>query len=289
MRVGRDEAANYDLVTAGQANTSLSDAMSLRGCTRTHVSFDMIHAGAMLEATLLVRHMMFGSDHPLVISASSFMMRYNSDRLAIQHRLTSHGTSHYESKFVRYFGLRLANWFHRMESSPVLIGAPDFEQIFDRLEVDDPTWCPSLPVAYLAPTSPVGVSQAAVARGDAASPSALVAPAPAPAATPAATSAPAPAPATDRARVETVQGPPVVPEIGVFAERISNCNVTKAIVRGGELPLSRASAQPCACAAGGTYKDSASLTAGAPWITVPISLKKLQRLWLGVKSPTPDG
>jgi hypothetical protein len=121
MIVGREKAANYDLMTAGQANTSLSDARSLRGCTRAHVSFDMIHAEAMLEAALLVLRMMFGSDQPLVISASSFMAHCNSDRLAIQHLLASHGASHYEAKFVQYFGLRLTKWFFRMESSPVLI------------------------------------------------------------------------------------------------------------------------------------------------------------------------
>jgi hypothetical protein len=192
MRVGREEASDYVLMTAGQANTSLSDIMILRGCTRARVTFDMIHAKAMLEATLLVLRMMFGSEHPLAISASSFMARYNSDRLAIHHRLASHGASHYEATCVRYFGLRLTNWFRRMESSSVLIGAPDCEQIFDRLEVDNPTWCPSLPAAYLAPPSRMGVSQAAIPRGDAVPPAVLVAPAPA--ATPAATSAPAPAP-----------------------------------------------------------------------------------------------
>jgi hypothetical protein len=113
-RVGREEASKYDLVTAGQANISLSDARSLRGRTRARVLFDMIHATAMLEATLMVLHIMFGSDHPLVISASSFMARYNSDRLVIQHHLASHGASHYESNFIRYFGLRLTNWFRRM-------------------------------------------------------------------------------------------------------------------------------------------------------------------------------
>jgi hypothetical protein len=207
--------------------------MSLKGCTRAHVSFDMIHAEAMLEATLLVLHMMFGLDHPLVISASSFMARYNSNRLSIQHRLASHGAIHYEATCVWYVGLRLANSLRRMESSPVLIGAPDFEQIFDRFEVDHPTWCPSLSAAYLAPPSRVGASQAAAARGSAAPPATLVAPALS--TTPVATSAPALAPA--RARVETVRGPPVVPEIAVFTERISNCNVTEAIVRGEKLHI----------------------------------------------------
>jgi hypothetical protein len=89
----------------------------------------MIHAKDMLEATLLVLHMIFGSDHPLVISTAYFVARYNSDRLAIQHHLASHDASHYEAKFVQYFGLRLANWFRGMESSPVLLAAPDFQQI----------------------------------------------------------------------------------------------------------------------------------------------------------------
>jgi hypothetical protein len=131
MRVGRDGATNYDLKTTGQANTSLSDAKSLRGCTRAHASLDMIHAKAILEATLLVLRKMFESDHHLVISASSFMASYNSDRLAIQHRLALHEASHYEAKCVRYLGLRLTNRFLRMELSPLLIGAPYFEQIFD--------------------------------------------------------------------------------------------------------------------------------------------------------------
>jgi hypothetical protein len=161
MKVGHDEAANYDIVTAGQANTSLSDANSLRWCTCAPVSFGVIHDEDMLEATLLVLHMMFGTDHPLAISASSFMVSYNSYRLAIQHRLARHGANHYEAKSVRYFGLCLTNWFRRMESSPVLIGAPDLEQIFDRLDVDNPTCWPSLPTACLAPPSRVGASQAA--------------------------------------------------------------------------------------------------------------------------------
>jgi hypothetical protein len=162
----------------------------------------MIHADAMLEDTILVFCMMFESNHSLAISATSFMARYNSDYLAIQHRLASHGASHYKAKFMRYFGLRLANWFRQMDVSPVLLAAPDFEHIFDRLEVDDPTWCPSLPSAYLAPPLRVGVSHASSARGAAMPPAALVAPALA--ATPATTSAPAPAPAPTQARVDTV-------------------------------------------------------------------------------------
>jgi hypothetical protein len=192
MRLGHDEAANYDIMNKGEVNNSLSDAMILRGCTWAHVSFDIIHGEAMLEATLLVLHVMFGSDHPLVISASSFMACYNSDRLAIQHSLASHGAIHYEARFVRYFGLRLTNWFRRMDSSTIPIGAPDFEQIVDQLEVDDPTWFPSLPAAYPTLPSRVGASQAAASREAATPPTVLVAPAPAAAL--AATSAPAPAP-----------------------------------------------------------------------------------------------
>jgi hypothetical protein len=103
--VGRDKAANYDLVTAGQANTYLSDARSLHGSTRAHISFDTIHAEAVIKATILVLHMMLGSDHPLVIGAASFMDRYNTDRLYIQHRLASQCTDHHKAKFVSYFSV----------------------------------------------------------------------------------------------------------------------------------------------------------------------------------------
>jgi hypothetical protein len=107
MRVGHKEATNYDLVTAGQANTSLSDARSLRGSTWAHVSVDMIHAEAMLESNIVVLHMMLGSYHPLVISTDAFMARYNADSLAIHHHLVSHCADHHEAKFVRYFSFCL--------------------------------------------------------------------------------------------------------------------------------------------------------------------------------------
>jgi hypothetical protein len=79
MLVGRNDAVYYDLVTAGQTDISMSDARSLRDSTSAHVTFRMIHADAMLEATILVIHMMLGSDHPLVKITVSFVTRYNAD------------------------------------------------------------------------------------------------------------------------------------------------------------------------------------------------------------------
>jgi hypothetical protein len=200
MGVGRDEATHYDLVTAGQANTSLSDTRSLRGSTHAHVSFDMIHMEAMIDATVLVLRMMLGSDHRLVISAASFMDRY----LSIQHCLASHCVDHHEAKFVHYFSVRLTNWFHRMESPPILLAASDFEQIFDRIKVDDPTCCPALPAYYMMLPQSLVVPPSTTPRM-ATSPASTV-----PTAAPVVPS-PSPAPARARVEVEVVRGPPVVP------------------------------------------------------------------------------
>jgi hypothetical protein len=145
MRVDHNEAAKYDLITSGQASTSLIDTRSLHGSTCTHVSFKI--AEAILEATILVLRVMLRSDHPLVISAASFMYRYNADRLSIHHRLASQCDDHHDAKFVQYFSLRLTNCFCQMESPPIILAAPDFEQIFSWLEVEDPTWCPALSAA----------------------------------------------------------------------------------------------------------------------------------------------
>jgi hypothetical protein len=111
--VGCDEAVNYDLVTAGQATISMSDAISLCGSAGVNVSFVMIHAEAMIEATVLVLRMMLGSDHPLVISTASSMARYNADHLFIQHHLASHCADHHQANFVWYFSVHLANWSRR--------------------------------------------------------------------------------------------------------------------------------------------------------------------------------
>jgi hypothetical protein len=121
MYIGHEEAAKYDLVTTGQGNSYLSDMNSLRGSTRAHVEFDMIHAKAMLEVMMLGFQMMLGSDHPLVISTESFMAQYNTYRLSIQYHLASHCSDHHKSHFVRYFSIQLTNWFRWMESSSVLL------------------------------------------------------------------------------------------------------------------------------------------------------------------------
>jgi hypothetical protein len=80
-----------------------------------YVEFDMIHAEAMLEATVLVLQMVIVSDLQLVISTGSFMARYHADRLLIHNLLTSHCLDHQKACFVWYFSIRHANWFHRME------------------------------------------------------------------------------------------------------------------------------------------------------------------------------
>jgi hypothetical protein len=187
MRVGHGEAENYNLVTAGQSSASLSDARSLRGSTRAHVSLDMIHAEDMIEATILVLRMMLGMDHPLVISAAFFMAGYNADRLFIQNHVTSHCADHHEANFVRYFSVRLTNWFRRMESPPILLVAREFDHIFDRLEVNDPTWCPAFPSSYLMPPQRMSGPPSAIPHM-AAAPASTV-----PAVAPASSSAPAPA------------------------------------------------------------------------------------------------
>jgi hypothetical protein len=99
MRMGRDKASHDYNVTADQGNTSLSDARTLRGSTHAHVSFGMIHADAMLEATIVVLCTMLGYDHSLVISAAYFMARYNADRLSVHHHLAINFADRHDTKF----------------------------------------------------------------------------------------------------------------------------------------------------------------------------------------------
>jgi hypothetical protein len=76
-------------------------------------------------------------------------------------RIETHCPSHPYAKVARYFQLRLVNWFRNIQTSIVLLPPPAFEDILRKLEVDDPTWAPTIPVAYLrAPPRAAGATPA---------------------------------------------------------------------------------------------------------------------------------
>jgi hypothetical protein len=112
-----------------------------------------------------------------------------------------------------------------MQTSSVLLLPPAFEDILRKLEVDDPTWAPTIPVAYLrAPPRAAGATPAGRLPN-----TATVATVPA---------RPAAGATTPAAESRLVRSPvPVLPDTTAeFGERIANTTITAAIARGGPLP-----------------------------------------------------
>jgi hypothetical protein len=109
-----------------------------------------------------------------------------------------------------------------MQTSSVLLPPPAFVELLRKLEVDDPTWAPTIPAAYI--RTPLRAPMAAPTSRQ-------------PTTALAATTHPAPAAAVP-AETRLVRSPvPVLPNIRTgFGERIANTTITAAIARGGPLP-----------------------------------------------------
>jgi hypothetical protein len=75
--------------------------------------------------------------------------QYDNNKVMYMSRIKAHCPAHPYAKVARYFELRLVNWFRNMQTSSVMLPPPAFEDLLRKLEVDDPTWAPTIPVAYI--------------------------------------------------------------------------------------------------------------------------------------------
>jgi hypothetical protein len=218
----RRTAEDYDLVTAGKTNTSLTDARSLRGTNVIHIDFDSVHAEARVDATLITLDAILGDDHTFAWALQQMWNRYTADRLVYQRRIEAHCRINPYACFLRAIQLRIVNWFRSMMSALVMPPPPNFAEILDRMDIEDPSWVPTIPLKYLfaAPSVPRPAPVAAPCAN----------PVPAPHAVPAPRAAPAAA--TPNRLVRTT----VIPDIATeFGSKIANSTVTAAIERGGTL------------------------------------------------------
>jgi hypothetical protein len=216
---------NYDLVTSGDTNTTLVDANRLRGTTKVNVTFDSIYCDAMLKGCYIILCSMLSSDHPVAVQYKRTLDQYDNNKVMYMARIEAHCPAHPYAKVARYFQLRLVNWFRNMQTSSVLLPPPLFEDMLRKLEVDDPTWAPTIPAAYIrAP------ARAPVTVPNKWQPSAVT--------TASGAAHPAAGAAVPTAELRLVRSPvPVLPDITAeFGERIANTMITAAIARGGPLP-----------------------------------------------------
>jgi hypothetical protein len=221
----REQSRNYNLVTSGDTNTTLADANHLHGTTKVNVTFDSIYCDAMLKGCYIILCSMLSSDHPVAVQYKRTLDQYENNKVMYMARIEAHCPAHLYAKVARYFQLRLVNWFHNMQTSSVLLPPPLFDDMLRKLEVDDPTWAPTIPATYIrAP------SRAHVAVPKTRQPSAV--------ATASVAARPAAGAAFPMAESRIVRSPvPVLPDITAeFGERISNTTITAAIARGGPLP-----------------------------------------------------
>jgi hypothetical protein len=210
-----EQSRNYD-------NTTLADASRLRG-TKVNVNFDSIFCDAMLKGCYIILCSMLSTEHPVAVQYKHSIDQYANNKVMYMARIDTHFPSHPYVKVARYFQLRLVNWFRNMHTSSALLPPPAFDELLRKLEVDDPTWAPTIPATYLRtpPRTPVAAPTSRQPTTSMAS-------------TPVARSAPG---ATVPAETRLVRSPvPVLPNITTeFVERIANTNITAAIARGSPL------------------------------------------------------
>jgi hypothetical protein len=145
----REQSRNYDLVTSGDTNTTLADANRLRGTTKVNVTFDSIYCDAMLKGCYIILCSMLSSDHPVAVQYKMTLDQYGNNKVMYMARIEAHCPAHPYAKVARYFQLRLVNWFRNMQTSSVLLPPPLFDDMLRKLEVDNPTWAPTIPSAYI--------------------------------------------------------------------------------------------------------------------------------------------
>jgi hypothetical protein len=217
----QEQSRNYDLVTSGETTTMLADANRLRG-TKVNVNFDSIFCDAMLKGCYIILCSILSSEHPVAVQYKQAIDQHDNNKVMYMARIETHCPSHPYAKVAHYFQLRLVNWFRNMQTSSVLLPPPAFDELVRKLEVDDPTWAPTIPAAYI--RTPLRAPVAAPTSRQ-------------PTTAPAATTLPAPSAAVP-AETRPVRSPvPVLPNITTeFGERIANTTITAAIARGGALP-----------------------------------------------------
>jgi hypothetical protein len=145
----REQSRKYDLVTSGVTNTTLADANRLRGTAKVNVAFDSIYCDAMLKGCYIILCSMLSSDHPVAVHYKATLDQYDNNKVMYMARIEAHCPSHPYAIVAQYFQLRLVKWFRNMQTSSVMLPPPTFEDLLRKVEVDDPTWALTIPVAYL--------------------------------------------------------------------------------------------------------------------------------------------
>jgi hypothetical protein len=111
MEDARWTVEEYVLVTAGETNTSLTDARSLWGTIVINVDFDSVHAEARVDPTLITFDALLGDDHHFAGVLHQMWNHYMVDILVYQRRIEDQCPLHPYACSLRAIHLRIVNWF----------------------------------------------------------------------------------------------------------------------------------------------------------------------------------
>ena len=144
-----DIAALYDFVTGQHAGASLADTQTLMGAESLSLPQLFSHARGLIQRCRVWYATFFGYDHPVVEGHTKFVEAMLLGEAEYEILIPSNNyMKHFvPTLFVRYFQLRLCNWLNRQWRSQMIVDAPDFCDLFERIAVGE-QWEPRLPLKY---------------------------------------------------------------------------------------------------------------------------------------------
>lgn len=144
-------ADTYDIMTEGTTSSSLEDAKTLKS-SKEVIPIDLSEARAHLVSLMILWSTLLGDGHPFVTAYGTFVRNYMSREYSYQTRLRNLGsTAPISAVFLRFVQLRTVHYWRRALSQRALPNAPEFDQVLEKLDLQDKSWIPALPHKYWKP------------------------------------------------------------------------------------------------------------------------------------------
>ena len=127
----------YQLVTAGSAAPSLSDAATLVTPNKPCLPKHLFQSREMLQRVQILFHVLLGDNHPMTINLTQFLCDFiDRESTLFYYRPTTPG---YELcmpiLLIQWITLRIDNWFRNQAVIDMPVSVPNFGELFTDIEL----------------------------------------------------------------------------------------------------------------------------------------------------------
>ena len=143
----------YQTIFTDNSAPSVSDAQSLLTPKNVTLPRELVQARDMMHKTQLFLSPLLGPTHEIIGNLRLFVEELNQRLATLSMNMSLEQRLLLPVRITRWVQIRLMYWFERQWHSPRRISSPNFNEVFEKIELDE-MWEPTLPACYLQEISP---------------------------------------------------------------------------------------------------------------------------------------